>query len=90
MKKKILTKLQVESTKRLFWMGFSYFLSGMVFGGLTGSWWMAGLIGAGTALTRVSIALSKQRAYGRLTEEHVDTIIRKQLDVSDPEKKTNK
>lgn len=89
MKKKFLTKLQVESTKRLFWMGVSYFLSGMGFGAaMQMTWWQAGLTGAGTAWMRVSIALSKERAYGKLSEEKVDTIIKKQLDVTDPEKKS--
>lgn len=90
MKKRIvlLTRLQSESLKRLFWMGVSYFLSGMGVGAAMGmSWWMAGFTGAGTAYIRVSIALSKERAYGKLTEEKVDSIIKKQLDVSDPEKK---
>lgn len=79
-----LSPLQITTTKRLAWLAVSYFLSGMGVGAIGGLGWVtSGLIGAGSALVRVSVAMSKSAAYhqdGKLTEAEADRIIKQAVD----------
>lgn len=79
-----LSRLQCVTTKRLVWLAVSYFLSGMGVGAIGGfEWWQSGLIGAGSAIVRVSVAMSKSAAYhaeGKLTEAEADRIIKQAVD----------
>lgn len=78
--------LQITTFKRLFWLAVSYFLSGMSVGAMAGLGWLtAGLVGAGAALVRVGVAMSKSAAYntqGKLTESEADRIIKQAVDQS--------
>lgn len=78
--------LQIKTTKRLIWLAVSYFLSGMSVGAVAGLGWItSGLIGAGSALVRVGVAMSKSAAYNeeaKLTEAEADRIIKQAVDQS--------
>lgn len=80
------SELQIVTTKRLVWLAVSYFLSGMGVGAVAGLGWVtSGLVGAGSALVRVGVAMSKSAAYNKdakLTEAEADRIIKQAVDQS--------
>lgn len=84
-----LSELQIVTTKRLVWLAVSYFLSGMALSGVAGlDWWKAGAVGAGAAILRVSVAMTKSAAYhkeGKLTEAEADRIIKQAIDQATPQ-----
>lgn len=80
------SELQITTTKRLVWLAVSYFLSGMGVGAVAGLGWItSGLVGAGSALVRVGVAMSKSAAYNeqaKLTRAEADRIIKQAVDQS--------